>query len=305
MLEFDVYLGRVAEPIPNGLGYHVIMKMAERFLDTGRHLFFDNFFSSVKLGQDLEKKDTFMCSTIRLNRCGWPKELNAQVAKKMKAGDVHFRQDGNMVATLWKDKRPVAVLSTLTNTKPEMGEAERKAPGGMKKVAIPKPVLRYNESMGGVDLADQLHSYYPVGRPSVRWWRYICWWLLQTAMINSFLIWKHSHDLPAAAMKKLRHIDYRLNVLRAMCKGNSTIRPRAGPQAVSQAGVAAAQPLTHTSERYPGTKKNCHLCEKAKKRTTKGHGVKSVWGCLVCKVHLCKGQCFVQFHQQLAQSIRP
>ena len=153
-----------------------------------------------------------MCSTIRLNRCGWPKELNAQVAKKMKAGDVHFRQDGNMVATLWKDKRPVAVLSTLTNTKPEMGEAERKAPGGMKKVSIPKPVLRYNESMGGVDLADQLHSYYPVGRPSVRWWRYICWWLLQTAMINSFLIWKHSHDLPAAAMKKLRHIDYRLNV---------------------------------------------------------------------------------------------
>ena len=150
MVEFDVYLGRVAEPIPNGLGYHVIMKMAERFLETGRHLFFDNLFSSVKLGQDLEKKDTFMCSTIRLNRWGWPKELNAQVAKKMKAGDVHFRQDGNMVATLWKDKRPVAVLSTLTNTKPEMGEAERKAPGGMKKVAIPKPVLCYNESMGGV-----------------------------------------------------------------------------------------------------------------------------------------------------------
>ena len=172
-----MYLGRVTEPIPNGLGYHVIMKMAERFLETGRH-FFDNLFSLVKLGQDLEKKDTFMCSTIRLNRCGWPKELNAQVARKTKAGDVHFRQDGNMVATLWKDKRPVAVLSTLTNTKPEMGEAERKAPGGMKKVAIPKPVLRYNESMGGVDLADQLHSYYPVGRPSVRWWRYICWWLL-------------------------------------------------------------------------------------------------------------------------------
>ena len=145
-----MYLGRVAEPIPNGLGYHVIMKMAERFLETGRHLFFDNLFSSVKLGQDLEKKDTFMCSTIRLNRWGWPKELNAQVVKKMKAGDVHFLQDGNMVGTLWKDKQPVAVMSTLTNTKPEMGEAEKKAPGGMKKVAIPKPVLCYNESMGGV-----------------------------------------------------------------------------------------------------------------------------------------------------------
>ena len=59
----------------------------------------------------------------------------------MKAGDIHFRQDGNMVATLWKDKRPVAILST--NAQPQMGEAERKAPGGKKKVAGPKPILVY------------------------------------------------------------------------------------------------------------------------------------------------------------------
>ena len=141
MLEFDIYLGRVLAPMPHGLGHHVIMKMADRFLERGHHLFFDNYFSSVKLGQDLEEKGTYMCSTIRTNRSGWPKELNAQCAKKMKAGDIHFRQDGNMVATLWKDKRPVAILST--NAQPQMGEAERKAPGGKKKVAGPKPILVY------------------------------------------------------------------------------------------------------------------------------------------------------------------
>ena len=58
---------------------------------------------------------------------GWPKELGTAVAKKKKPGDVHFRQDGNMVATLWKDKRPVAVLST--NAQPAMGKQERRAPG--------------------------------------------------------------------------------------------------------------------------------------------------------------------------------
>ena len=68
------------------------------------------------------------------------------VPRKMKAGDIHFQQDGNMVATLWKDKQPVVILST--NAQPEMEKAERKAPGG-KKVAVPKPVLAYNTSMGG------------------------------------------------------------------------------------------------------------------------------------------------------------
>ena len=58
----------------------------------------------MKLGQDLEKQETYMCSTIRLNRAGWPKELNSARAKKMKAGDVHFLQDGNMVATLRRTK---------------------------------------------------------------------------------------------------------------------------------------------------------------------------------------------------------
>ena len=147
MLEFDVYLGRVGTPTPHGVGYHVIMNLAQRFLNKGHHLYFDNFFSSVKLAQDLEKQKTFCCSTIRLNRLGWPAELNAAKAKKMRPGDVHFRQDGNMVATLWKDKRPVAVLST--NSQAKMGKKERKIPGGKKEVAIPETVLAYNKSMGG------------------------------------------------------------------------------------------------------------------------------------------------------------
>ena len=43
---------------------------------------------------------------------------------------------------------------------------------------------------------------------------------------------------------------------------------------------------------------------KLKVPTKKRHPVKSVFGCLVCKIHLCKGQCFVQFHQELAQKVQ-
>ena len=123
MLDFEVYLGRSTKPTPHGVGHQVVMDLAEPFLDMGHHLFFDNYFSSVKLAKDLLARNTYMCSTIRTNRVGWPKDLGSAAAKSMKAGDVYFRQEGNLVATLWKDKRPVAVLST--NADPAMGEEER------------------------------------------------------------------------------------------------------------------------------------------------------------------------------------
>ncbi|KAL8615917.1 hypothetical protein ACOMHN_034593 [Nucella lapillus] len=43
MLEFDVYLGRALQPMPHGLGYHVVTKLGERFLKKGHHLYFDNY----------------------------------------------------------------------------------------------------------------------------------------------------------------------------------------------------------------------------------------------------------------------
>ena len=257
------------------------------------------FFSSVKLAQDLQARSTLMCSKIRLNRKGWPKELSASVSKKMKCGEVKFCQDENMVATLWKHKRPVAILST--NAEPKMGETEGRAPGG-KKVAVPVPVLAYNRSMGGVDLFDQYASYYPVGRPSLKWWWYLCWWLFQVAMVNSFLLWKQNQ--PTSSSKRgQRRIDFHLAVMKSLLEGTVS-RPRAAPQALSQAGVSASQPLTHTMERLPGNKKACYMCQTVKTRTDKGHTKKNVYGCAVCKPHFCKGQCFTVFHQELAQKVQ-
>ena len=234
-----------------------------------------------------------MCSTIRLNRAGWPKELGSAVTKKLKPGDVLFQQDGNMVATLWKDKRPVAILST--NAEAAMGKQERKASGGEREVPVPEPVLVYNSSMGGVDLADQYAAYYSTGRPSIRWWRYLCWWLLQTAMVNAFILWRDSQTKePASSKRRVRHIDFRLAVLRALCAGKVS-RKHAAPQAPSQAGVTDSKPLSHRSVRLPGRKKICQQCKRKGVRTAKGHGVETVFGCPICLVHLCPALCFAEF----------
>ena len=66
---FSVYLGKEANvPSVNGLGYDVALKMASPFLKKHRHIFFNNFFASTKLMEDLLAQDTYACGTVRSNR---------------------------------------------------------------------------------------------------------------------------------------------------------------------------------------------------------------------------------------------
>ena len=81
--------------------------------------------------------------------------------------------------------------------------------GGTKDVTIPQPIIAYNTHMGGggVDLMDQHHAYYPVGRPSVKWWRYLCWWLCQSAMINAYIVFKQTQKQQGQP-KIMKHISF-------------------------------------------------------------------------------------------------
>lgn len=134
----------------------------------------------------------------------------------------------------------------------------------------------------------------------MRWWRYLCWWLLQTAMINAFLIWKATNKPVQRSRKGTRHIDFRLEVLRTLCQGNA-VRKHNARQSVSQAGVCATEPASHISQHMCALrKKNCYWCEKQKIRTSKNYSTQTVFGCMTCNVNLCKGLCFQKFHLELA-----
>ena len=294
LLEFEVYQGKSVTPIPNGLGYHTVMNLGSRFLGKGHHFFFDNYFASVALAKDLLAQRTFSCSTVRMNRSGWPKEFSAQFAKKMKAGDVQFRQEGQLLATLWKDKRPVSVLST--NSQPQMKAKERRSVGGKKVVMIPDSVNTYNGGMGGVDLADQHASYYKVGRPGYKWWRYICWWIFNTAMINAFILYKETNQ--PAPRQGYKHLDFRWSVLESLRRGLVVRRTTAVPLPLDDHPISQ-----HASSRLEGRKAACKVCLKAKRRQRSGRAKETVYGCARCRVHLCEGQCFVQFHQEILDTL--
>ena len=67
--------------------------------------------------QDLQSRNTYACGTVRQKRKDFPADL---MRMKLVAGEVRTRQSGNLVATMWRDKRDVSLLSTSTPPEPEI-----------------------------------------------------------------------------------------------------------------------------------------------------------------------------------------
>lgn len=229
LLDFDFYTGK-SDPtnMPNGLGYHVIWKLGQPFLRKKHHFYFDNFFSSVKLASDLLENETYSCATVRANRKHWPKEFRGKLSK----GDCRMKQIGNLVATWWSDKRVISMLST--NASPVLDTASRCTKEGPVDKQIPQSVLVYNANMGGVDKADQMRAYYPVGRKSKKWWRCCLWFLFEVSALNAYILYKSMPRLPSS--RPLTHLQFHLEIARGLMKGSS--RKRAQREAPTAAGLA-------------------------------------------------------------------
>ena len=71
---FDVYTGR-KEDRQVGLGAHVVQTLTEELKNKHHHVFFDNFFTSYQLLEDLEKDGIYGCGTARKDRKEFPTAL--------------------------------------------------------------------------------------------------------------------------------------------------------------------------------------------------------------------------------------
>ena len=158
--DFQVYSGREDAARPElGLSYRVVFDLMKNYLDKGYRLFIDNFFTSVQLVYDLLQKATYVCGTLRSNRVNLP----TQLTEKVGAGEAKFWNCDNLVVTHWKDKRDVFAMSSMHGN--DSVEITNKR--GDKKTTKPKMISDYNQNMGGVDLCDQLVSYYSVSKSLV------------------------------------------------------------------------------------------------------------------------------------------
>ena len=289
VLNYEVYLGK--EPgrqRQHGLGYDVVMTMTEPFWNLNHHVFFDNFFSSPKLLQDLLDRKTYACSTVRLNRKGLP----ACSKKKLKTGEIVCSRKNHIVFTKWHDKRDVSVLSTNCNPQSPHILVQRTNKKKEKFVIYkPRVIQLYSEHMGGVDLADQLRSYYAFTRSSTHWYKYIFWYLFDVSVCNSFLL---SNMCVTRGAKPKSQLDFR-SELAAQLIGNFCGRKRSITLPAPQGRENADEFMGHFIENIVGRKKQCVECKQAGRKTPKGYPIETRSRCRQCQLPMCRG-CFVENH---------
>ena len=216
---FQVYLGKAPpnEQAEHGLCTRVVLDLSTPFHHSNWHLYFDNFFNSQVLVEELLKLGLYGCGTLNANRYPPPLKVG-RAAIKIRRGEIKQLQKGNLV-TIWHDKRQVAILSTNCHPNQTVVVQRRvKQPPHLRSVSIPAPFRKYNTFMGGVDLNDQYRSYYPSGRTGKKWWRYIFWFLLDVSICNAMVLEKLSSHA-ATGRKRRGLLQYKLQLAKELIGG--------------------------------------------------------------------------------------
>ncbi|XP_041455728.1 piggyBac transposable element-derived protein 4-like [Lytechinus variegatus] len=276
-LAFQVYTGRAVnqqEVQTFGLGYTVVMGLMREFLLQNHIVYADNFFSSIPLVEDLLQADTCYCGTLRKDRVGVPRALSE--VKLDKYDNVKWAKDQVML-TKWKDKRDFYTISTSNDGsdihKPRTRFQQRNI------ITIPSVIAEYNAQMGGVDHADQLRSYYNVGRTG-RWWKYLFWGLLNVAIINAYILWEVSSRPHPRNRRSWSLKSFKMALVHQLGDGFSSLKHRAssdGDRPIEK--IVAREPVPgHSLVAFAERKKVCRQCKKVGRKAPCGDSIQTKFG---------------------------
>ncbi|CAG4974391.1 unnamed protein product [Colias eurytheme] len=197
VIDFEIYQGDTTFPeirqMGFGLGEAAILRLTEALVP-GHHIFFDRYFTTIKLCDELLNKGFHATGTIMRNRL--PKNCMMEEDKifmKKQRGycEIKTRADGKMAVTRWMDNKPVVMLSTrLSNTHADECERWSKKNKVYERVRRPEVIKEYNENMGGVDLVDRMLAVCPSRNRTKKWTIRVISHMIDLAVANSYLQFK-------------------------------------------------------------------------------------------------------------------
>ena len=118
---FQMYTGKQGDSTEKGLGAEVVKHLTAPYVNSYRHVYFDNFFTGIDLLLELQRSCLYACGTVRINWKGFPSVLKP-VKKGMKdRGDsktLQSVQSKNLTASVWQDNKPVTVVATNSQCSP-------------------------------------------------------------------------------------------------------------------------------------------------------------------------------------------
>lgn len=310
MIDFEVYQGS-RTPLARrdlGLGPAVVLRLAES-VPKNSHIFFDRYFTTVRLIQELREDQKFGTGTIMSNRLNlkWKKD------SKMKRGEHQqfLAKNGRkrVYAVKWKDNKSVTLVSSKFGALPTV-EVKRwdKKEKQRKEIPCPSIVWNYNQKMGGVDILDQMLEYYRTFIRTRKWTLKCILHFLDLGVTNSWM--EYRNDCLRAKLPKNKISDlleFRLAVAEALCASPAKARHDASESDSSsedeqpQKRSNWRQPLPRVDKRTDGYDHWPVIDELTTARMCRSKNCKSRTRarCTKCNVYLCltsKKNCFREFH---------
>lgn len=267
-LQYKIYCGKEKEPTKD-VSAKVVMELMAPYLNFGRTVYTDNWYTSVSLAKTLGEHKTHLVGTLRKNRKDIPKDV---VNAKLKKEDVLAKKNKDNITVLkWKDRRDVLMLSTKHGN--EMQEVNVR---GGKTKNKPVATIDYNNAKSYIDYADQMGSYGTPLRRSIKWYRKIAIdLLLTTSVINALHLFK------TVTGKSMKITEFKESICRELKKKTAIIRqPQQREHVLTQQNNRSKCKRCYEKNVKEGGRE--YAQKKTKKVYTK---------CLQCDDYLCK-DCF-------------
>lgn len=291
ILWFSPYQG-ASNTLPNkykelGLGSSVILSYADvlqnQWPGRGFHLYFDNFFTSLHLVNELKKRHLFGTGTIRDNRLLNCPFTSVAAMKKTIRGQYEYKldQDTGIVVCRWNDNSVVTVASNYTTVLP-VSQVKRFSQKEKRHVNInqPKVIKSYNTYMGGVDRSDQNISLYRVSIRGKKWYFPLFAHCLDMSVQNAWQI----HRLEGG---KMNQVHFRRAVATNLLESNQSNQRRGPSKRNSLANIHSRYDGLNHLVIYQELQARCGFCHK-----------KVQFRCEKCEVPLHPKYCFKSYHTE-------
>ncbi|XP_040069422.1 piggyBac transposable element-derived protein 4-like [Ixodes scapularis] len=138
--------------------------------------------------RDLFDHGIYAVGTVRAQRKGLPDVVKNK--KKINEGDHNYKVKGNVAAIQWQDKRLVNVVTTAHDPSETVTVEKKNKDASKRSIKCPLAIVQYTKHMRRVDRFDQLRVYHTVTRKSRKWWMRIFYFLLDCALVNSFILYQ-------------------------------------------------------------------------------------------------------------------
>ena len=179
-----------------GISGAVKLRLTDQSHDKNYKVYFDNWFTSIDLVNELKLRGIYSVGTIRQNRLFGCHLKTEKTLKKEKRSSYSYvlEANSNIQVVRWYDNRAVTLISSYLPVPPE-DEARRYDRKEKEFVNIVRPnvVREYNKFMGGVDLSDMLIELYRIDMPLKKWYMRIIFYLIDMSVSNSWLVYRRSN----------------------------------------------------------------------------------------------------------------